>query len=144
MKFQTLQKKDANQGIIVTVGSKKNIFGIGVAAHSYLENKRYSNTENIEEYIKNIKNNEFVNNITIHEIQTKEEKTKEYMLLGLRKIEGIKISEFKNKFIQNPIYVFRKELNKLVKQNLIEINEDNIKLTNKGLDLANQVWIELV
>lgn len=79
---------------------------------------------------------------TIHEIQNKQEQMKEYMLLGLRKIEGINISDFKNKFIQNPIYIFRKELNKLVKQDLIEINENNIKLTNKGLDLANLVWIE--
>lgn len=144
MKFQTLQKKDANQGIIVTVGSKKNIFGIGVAAHSYLENKRYSNTENIEEYIKNIKNNEFVNNITIHEIQTKEEKTKEYMLLGLRKIEGININLYKNKFGENPIFEYRKELDKLVNQELIEIDGNYIKLTPKGLDLANLVWEEFV
>ena len=34
-----------------------------------------------------------------------EDKMKEYMLLGLRKIEGVKISEFKNKFIENPIYL---------------------------------------
>lgn len=80
---------------------------------------------------------------TIHEIQNKQEQMKEYMLLGLRKIEGVKILEFKNKFIQNPIYIFRRELNKLVQEDLIEVNEDNIKLTNKGLDLANQVWMEL-
>ena len=27
---------------------------------------------------------------------------KEYMLLGLRKIEGVSIQEFKNKFVENP------------------------------------------
>lgn len=64
------------------------------------------------------------------------------MLLGLRKIDGIKISDFKNKFIQNPIYIFRKELNTLVQEDLIEVTENNIKLTNKGLDLANVVWME--
>lgn len=64
------------------------------------------------------------------------------MLLGLRKIEGIFISEFKNKFIQNPIYIFRKELDKLVKEDLIEVDIDSIKLTDKGLDFANIVWRE--
>lgn len=79
---------------------------------------------------------------TIHEIQPPEDEQKEYMLLGLRKIEGVAISEFKNKFIQNPIYIFRKELDKLVKEELIEIDINNIKLTNKGLDFANVVWRE--
>ena len=66
------------------------------------------------------------------------------MLLGLRKIEGISIQNFKSKFGENPLFVFRNELNKLVNENLIIVNEDNIKLTNKGLDLANLVWEEFV
>ena len=63
---------------------------------------------------------------------------------GLRKINGIDISVFKNKFIENPIYVFRKELDKLSKEKLIEVDENSIKLTKKGLDLANQVWLEFI
>lgn len=66
------------------------------------------------------------------------------MLLGLRKIEGVKISDFKNKFVDNPIYIYRKELEKLDKDELIEIDINNIRLTNKGIDLANLVWAEFV
>lgn len=66
------------------------------------------------------------------------------MLLALRKIEGVRISEFKKRFVDNPIYLYREELNKLVTQELIEIEEDNIKLTKKGIDLANLVWEEFV
>lgn len=80
----------------------------------------------------------------VHEKQNKADKMKEYMLLGLRKIEGVKISEFKNKFVDNPIYLYREILNKLVTEELIEIDIDNIKLTNKGIDLANLVWEEFV
>lgn len=116
---------------------QKEYLGFGLAAHSYLNKIRYSNTESLEEYLKN-------NNITIHEKQDKELEEKEYMLLGLRKIDGIKISEFKNKFVDNPIYVFKNELNKLVENNLIEVDVDAIKLTNKGIDLANIVWEEFV
>lgn len=116
---------------------QKEYIGFGLAAHSYLNKIRYSNTESLEEYLKN-------NNITIHEKQDKELEEKEYMLLGLRKIDGIKISEFKNKFVDSPIYTFRNELNKLVQEELIEIDSDNIKLTNKGIDLANIVWEEFV
>ena len=69
---------------------------------------------------------------------------KEYMLLSLRKIEGVKISDFKNKFVDNPIYVYRESLSKLVMQGLIEVGIDNIKLTSKGIDLANIVWEEFI
>ena len=81
---------------------------------------------------------------TIHEKQTIEDMKKEYMLLGLRKLEGVKISEFKLKFGENPIYLFKNELEKLCKQDLIEVDLDNIKLTNEGLDFANLVWEEFV
>ena len=66
------------------------------------------------------------------------------MLLGLRKIEGVQISKFKEKYIDNPIFLFRKELEKLVSEDLLRIDGDYIKLTNKGLDLANIVWEEFV
>ena len=69
---------------------------------------------------------------------------KEYMLLGLRKINGISVQEFKNKFGDNPIFLFRNELNKLVEEDLIIVDGDNIKLTNRGLDLANIVWEEFI
>ncbi len=69
-------------------------------------------------------------------------KQREYMLLGLRTIEGVSIQEFKNKFGQNPIYLFKEELNKCINNNLLRIDGDQIKLTLKGLNLANQVWLE--
>ncbi len=124
--------------------NQEEYIGLGVAAHSYVNGVRYSNTENIEDYIKEISSNNINKIKTIHETQNIEDKQKEYMMLGLRKIEGIKISEFKNKFTQNPLFIFRKELDKLVKEELIEVDVDSIKLTNKGLDLANLVWEEFV
>lgn len=123
---------------------QKEYLGFGVAAHSYIKNKRYCNTNNIEDYIKNIQNGKILNNRIICEIQNKLEEQKEYMLLGLRKIQGIDIQEFKNKFIDNPIYIFHKELEKLIKEELVEIDLNQIKLTSKGLDFANLVWEEFV
>ena len=118
--------------------------GFGVAAHSYFDGMRYSNINDLKQYIENFINEEAVYNVVFHEKQDKEEMMKEYMILGLRKIEGVKISNFKNKFVDNPLYVFRNELEKLTKNDLLEIDEDVIKLTKKGLDFANMVWIEFV
>ena len=117
--------------------NQEEYLGFGVAAHSYNNRIRYSNTNSIEEYIKG-------SNKIIHEEQTLEDMQKEYMLLGLRKIEGINIQKFKNKFAQNPIFIFKEQLNKLVYEELIIVDGNEIKLTNKGLDLANIVWEEFV
>ena len=123
---------------------QKEYIGVGAAAHTYLDNVRYSNIENVEKYISNIKDKKYLINRIIQEKQNLEEQQKEYMLLGLRKINGISIKKFKNKFGENPIYIFRKELEKLEKMKLIQIDGDEIKLTNKGIDLANIAWQEFV
>ena len=77
--------------------------------HSYINNIRFSNTEDFNEYLKNYKNSKI-----IQEEQEEIDKKKEYMLLGLRKIKGVSIQEFKNKFGENPIFLFKEVLNKLV------------------------------
>ncbi len=119
---------------------QKEYIGFGVAAHSFINKKRFSNTENLQEYLQ--KTSDEIK--TINEIQNKLEQEKEYMLLGLRKIDGININEFKEKFTENPIYLFRKEIQKLVTEGLLEVDLNQIKLTFKGLDLANIVWEEFV
>ena len=98
----------------------------------------------IEEYVNNYETGKEVDNIIFHEKQNKSSKMQEFMMLGLRKIDGIKVQDFKNKFGENPIFVYRRELEKLVNENLLEIDGDTIKLTNKGIDLANLVWEEFV
>ena len=124
--------------------NQEEYIGFGLAAHSYVENKRFSNTENFDEYIKNIENNEYEKNIQLHETQDREAKAKEFMMIGLRKIEGISISEFERRFRINPLFYFRFEIEKLVNEDLIEVDLDNIKLASKGLDLANLVFEEFL
>lgn len=119
---------------------QKQYIGFGISAHSYINGVRYSNTCNLETYL----NNKSTEIKTIHEKQNMEDMEKEYMILGLRKLDGISIRGFKEKFGENPIYKFRQELQKLVEEQLIVIDLDNIRLTNKGLDFANIVWEEFV
>ena len=124
--------------------NQEEYIGFGVAAHSYTNNVRYSNIDDIEKYIENYETDNETDNFIFHERLNKNSKMKEFMMLGLRKIKGVKISDFKNKFGDNPIFLYRKELEKLVNEDLIEIDGDDIRLTNKGLDLANLVWEEFV
>ena len=123
---------------------QKEYVGFGVAAHSYTNDVRYSNIENLEEYIENYENDKLEETFIFNEKLTHNMKVKEYMMLGLRKLNGVSIQEFKEKFAANPIYVFKNELEKLVNEDLLEIDGDYIRLTKRGLDLANLVWEEFV
>ncbi len=165
---------------------QKEYIGIGLAAHSYLNYVRYTNTSEMKQYINrmnnintdlvqdilelvqkdekldleenienvlevsnnhqkaNLKENNIEMIYEIEEVQDVESRKREYMLLGLRTIEGVSISKFKEKYLDNPIFLFRKELEKLVEEKLVVIDGDYIKLTNKGLDLANLVWEEFI
>ena len=42
------------------------------------------------------------------------------------------------------LFLYRENLNKLVEEGLIEVDLNHIKLTNKGIDLANLVFEEFV
>ena len=124
--------------------NQKEYIGFGAGAHSYINGVRYSNISSIKKYLLNDQNRTWEKNRELHEKQNQEAKQKEYMLLGLRKIEGVSVQEFKSKFVANPIYLYHTELEKLSEEKLLEIDGDTIKLTNKGLDLANLVWEEFV
>ena len=144
--FSKQEKKSKHN---VNCWEQKEYIGLGCAAYSYLNDIRYGNTSNIEKYVdvQDFKNKEELekNKIRIiDEVQSLEDKEKEYMLLGLRKIEGVSIQRFKEKYVQNPIFLFKEELEKLVNEELVVIDGDYIRLTNKGLDLANIVWEEFV
>ena len=124
--------------------NQKEYLGFGAGASSYNGIARYKNIEDLEKYIENMEKDNFAKNIVIEEIQNREDKMKEYMLLGLRKINGININNFRKKFGTTPLYKYNKELTKLVREELILMDTNNIRLSKKGLNLANMVWEEFV
>lgn len=124
--------------------NQEEYIGFGISAHSYINNIRFGNQENLEQYIKNINEDKLQKNIKVEEKQTKEDQEKEFMMLGFRKIEGVNIAKFKEKYIENPLFLYNKELERLANQGLIEVDLNYIRLTNKGLDLANMVFEEFI
>ena len=117
---------------------QKEYIGLGATSHSYLNGVRFSNQDFTKEG-----NWDFTNK-KIEERQTIEDQKKEYMLLGLRKIKGVSIQEFKQKYVDNPLFLFRKEIEMLVEENLLEVDGDFIRLTKKGIDFANLVWEKFI
>ncbi len=124
--------------------NQEEYIGVGIAASSFIENKRYSNISNLEEYMDNIESGMPNKNLILDEVLDFESKMNEFMMLGLRTIQGVDIKKFEQKFKINPIIKYCKILEKLNHEGLIEIDANNIKLSNKGIDLANIVWEEFV
>ena len=116
---------------------QKEYIGIGAGASSFLDEKRYTNSDLIEEYIEN-------NMRIVEEVLNKKSKMQEYVMLGLRKIEGINIQEFKEEFDIDFFTEFKNQYNKLYNEGLLLLENGYVKLSKKGIDLANLVWEEFV
>ncbi len=118
--------------------------GFGAGAHSFINNVRFSNIENVKEYINNIEEDKLKDNIVIQEKMNENELMKEYMLLGFRLINGININEFRDKFGKDINEIFQNELNKLINLGYIHLKENNYVLTNKGIDFNNIICEEFI
>lgn len=112
--------------------------GVGAGASSYIDKKRYTNVTNISKYIENYEDR------IIEEVQDKEGQEREYIILKLRLTNGIDISEINEKFNINVCEKYKKQIEKMEKLELIECTKECIRLTKKGLDLANIVWEEFL
>ena len=69
---------------------------------------------------------------------------KEYIILRLRLKEGIILKDFKTKFNETIFKYFSKELDELSKNNLIIITDSKIYLSDRGQEVANQVWEKFI
>jgi putative oxygen-independent coproporphyrinogen III oxidase len=113
-------------------------YGFGAGAHSYVNGWRRSNAGPLKKYMEQIADG----NLPIfQEHQTsKAEQIEEEMFLGLRKIDGVSISHFIEKFDMDPLQIFEKEISDLIAKKWIEVNKDNIYLTKTGRLLGNEVF----
>ena len=75
----------------LTYWNNENYYGFGCGASGYIDNIRYDNTRNIQEYLKG-------NYIKDKEKLTKNITIENEFILGLRKIKGINIEKFNKKY----------------------------------------------
>lgn len=125
----------------ITYWRLEEYLGAGAGAHSFINNKRFYNIKNPREYIKGVRENNIIeecNNETRYDLLS------EYMFLGLRMIQGINKSDFKERFKEDIEIIYGNEISSLIKKGLIMENEKNIRLTPKGIDFSNQVFVEFL
>ena len=116
--------------------------GFGVSASSFFAGSRYTNTNSITDYIKNINNG--ISTIAEKEDLDKLDMMKEYIILKLRLKDGINTDEFMSKFGNNIFNIFKTELDYLISNNLIIHNNKNLYLSSRGKEIANFVWEKFI
>lgn len=116
--------------------------GVGSAASSYINNKRLTNTSVVEKYIEGINNDNPIMEEEI--INSLEDNIEEFMFMGLRKIKGISISEFKRRFGKSIEDVYGHLLDKYENAKLIIRDGDNLYLSSQGIEWSNQIMAEFL
>lgn len=118
----------------LTYWNNENYYGFGLGASGYINNIRYDNTKNINEYLKG-------NYIKNKEVLTKNIEIENEFILGLRKIKGINIEKFNKKYDN----IFKYDVvNRLLKENKLQKDEKNIFINNEYIYTSNNILIEFI
>lgn len=120
----------------------KPYLGLGPGGHGFIGGVRYENRADLEMYSENLAKRDFP--ISSYNILSEKDQMAEMIFLGLRLLAGVKFREFKQQFGCELRKVYRKEISRLQEQGLLEIRQKKICLTERGLLLANRVFMEFV
>ncbi len=96
--------------------------------------RRFTQARNVHAYMEG--------NATLAESEDIDVRTAmaEYCFLGLRTMEGISASSFKHEFGVELHSIFGAEIECLVKRRLAVVSGDRMALTQKGVEISNQVF----
>ncbi len=116
--------------------------GIGAGAHSFVHNQRYVNEMLPRRYIQKTKQN---TRSTVEQKQISyHEQMSDFIILGLRLIQGVAYQEFYRKFNLTVGEVFPGKVDRYIKMGLMEKDETHFWLTTRGIDISNQIFIDFL
>lgn len=118
--------------------NNEHYYGLGAGASGYLDGKRYKNHGPIQHYLAPLRKDL----LPIREVETLtlENKIEEEMFLGLRKLEGVSLTKFAEKFGCSIFDVYGPAIEDLERKNLITVDKNFIALIKKGIMLGNEVF----
>lgn len=114
----------------LTYWDNNEYYGFGLGAHGYINNMRYENTRNFDKYL----NSEYRLNELLVSVQ---EEMENELILGLRKLSGVSISEFKRRFDKNIFDVFK--LNDAIEKGLLIEDGDHIYIKENKIYIMNEI-----
>lgn len=113
-------------------------FGFGVSAHGYVNGERRSNVRSIAGYADAI---EAAGDATHESIcLDARDRAAEAAFLGLRRLEGIDLERFEERYGINLMHAFAEGLEPLLAAGLLDASAGRLRLTRSGLLLSNEVF----
>lgn len=109
--------------------------GFGLGASSYFQGQRFCNESDRKKYRYNGPKQEL-------QTLTDSEKMEEFMFLGMRMIKGVSEVEFLKRFGCSMESVYGKILKKQEAEGLIIRKNDQVKLTERGINVSNYVFCD--
>ncbi len=117
----------------LTYWNNLNYYGFGCGASGYIGNIRYDNTKSLNKYI----DGKFILEETLLDKNTTIENE---FILGLRKIKGINICEFNNKYGN----IFNEVVNKLIREDKLINDGENIYINPKYIYTSNSILVDFI
>ncbi len=121
----------------LTYWKNEYYLGIGPAAASCIDDWRTENISDIDKYVECIENNKetAAEKIKIN----RAEKASQTAVLNLRLVEGIDLTEYKQKTGFNVYELFKQSIKKNLKLNLLQFKNNRLSLTKQALPIADSV-----
>ena len=118
--------------------NRGDYIGIGLGAASLINNVRFSNQTDLNEYIKG--NNSYDG----YQELSADECLSEHIMLGLRKTEGISINETDEKYGINLLQEYGNFIDKWTNLGMLIIEGDRLHCTEQGLSISNSIIVDFL
>lgn len=115
--------------------NNEEYYGFGLGAAGYYEGVRYENTKSLTDYI----SKEFTKE---KNILSKKENMDYELMLGFRKMDGINVLNFKEKFNEDIFEVY--EIEKQINEKNLIFKNNNIFINPKKIYVMNEILIKLI
>ena len=123
---------------------REEYLGIGLGAASLLKETRYRNITDMGMYLKRVQGNQSVRDDEGMEALSLKEQMDEFLYLGLRQIKGVSKAKFQQYFGKSLELVYKEAISKLTGMGLLIVGRDNVRLTERGIDVSNSVFVEFI
>jgi oxygen-independent coproporphyrinogen III oxidase len=125
-----------------TYWKNEEYFGLGAGAHGYVNGRRHVNAGPLQHYMQLVREKALPR---VEEFPvSKQEAMEEFMIMGLRLMEGVSGEEFKRRYGTELGDVFGKQVQELTKLGLIRTAGDHIHLSETGIPLGNEVFVRFL
>jgi len=111
--------------------------GIGPAAHSFLENRRWWNVKSAKDYLNNVPQG--ISPVESEEILTAEQLKLETLFLALRTNDGIDLSAYQKRFHTDLLEQKKMVIESLINSKLLELKKGFLRPTLAGMAVADSL-----